>query len=103
MWDNPQGFPQVFLSKPNELSAMTRTLPSPEEYVERWDVGRLMNPHLPCPNCGRKIMSQDWCQWCKTQWTSEQIRRQEELRKQVINGYDEETKQRIRRVGYFRI
>ena len=75
-------------------------IPSDQVMVERWVAGMLTTPPLPCPVCGRNTRARYECQYCKADWTLEQIELRRELRRQFIAQYDAATQDRIRRAGY---
>jgi len=75
-------------------------MPSDQVIVERWVAGMLTTPPLPCPACGRNTRARYACQYCKVDWTLEQIELRREMRKRFIAQYDAATQDRIRRTGY---
>jgi len=61
-------------------------LPMAEEMSTRWVKGMLETLPISCPICGRKTMS-DWrCQWCKSQWNTEQIEQVRKQRKELVEN-----------------
>lgn len=71
-------------------------VPSPEIMAERWVVGMLKTPPVPCPVCGRRTRAESQCQYCKTVYTSDQNALRDGLRKLFMSSYSEAIKLRIK-------
>ena len=73
-----------------------KSIPSAEVMAERWVIGMLKTPPVPCPVCHRRTRAELTCQYCKTIYTSDQLSLRDDLRKLFLASYNEETKQRIK-------
>lgn len=57
------------------------------EFADKWVVGMLATPAIPCPKCDRKTRAEWRCQYCKTKWSSAELEERRRLRKECVNQY----------------
>ncbi|MEO9277027.1 MAG: hypothetical protein ABI340_04520 [Nitrososphaera sp.] len=60
---------------------------TPREIAERWVIGMLHSPPIECPVCGKRTRADIQCQWCKKEWTKEQLELRAEQRRLFISSY----------------
>jgi tRNA(Ile2) C34 agmatinyltransferase TiaS len=69
-----------------------------EEITDLQLAGMLRNPHVPCPDCGKKTNAKHECPHCHEHWSYEQLRLREQMRRKEIVKYDDKTKEFLNRV-----
>lgn len=59
-----------------------------EKFWENWSKqhrkGTLMSPGVECPLCKKRTRAKYECQWCKTKWSSEQLKIRNKHRAEII-------------------
>jgi len=67
---------------------------------ERWNLGMLATPQVPCPECGRGSRAKEICPWCDTHWNREELKQREISRKKIINSYSKNIIEKLKHFGY---
>ncbi len=74
-------------------------LPSAKETAERWRLGMLTTPPIPCPNCGRKTRAEGRCQYCKKKWNEEEMEARRRLRIFFVKQYPKAVLEELEKEG----
>ncbi|MEM2760258.1 MAG: hypothetical protein QXU32_06715 [Nitrososphaerales archaeon] len=78
---------------------MARFIPA-RHMGERWNLGMLATPNVPCPVCGKVSRAKETCPWCDAHWDKNELKQREMFRRQIINSYSKNVKEKLRRLGY---
>jgi len=60
----------------------------------------LVTPPVPCPECGKVSRAKEICQWCGRRWDRDELKQREIFRNRIINSYNKNIREKLKRLGY---